>query len=103
MILPNGKTTRRWLATVIVILAIVFGLWFNQDRGLKRVARETHASLCALRQDIERRHQAGVEYLKGHPRGLVGDTGVILISAAQISDSISNQESTLSALDPLNC
>lgn len=103
MILPNGKPTRRWIATVVVILAIVAGLWFNQDRGLKRVARETHTSLCALRQDIQRRHEAGVEYLKEHPRGLVGDAGTILISAAQIRDSLRNQESTLDALDPLNC
>lgn len=103
MFSPTGTPTRRFVATIGVLIAIVGGLWFNQDRGLKAVATTTHDALCALRADIQQRHDDGAKYLKSHPRGLIGNSGKALISAAQIRDSLRNQESTLDALEPLKC
>jgi hypothetical protein len=110
MFRPEGKPTRRWVATVAVLMLIILAAWYNQRAGLKAVARETqttadqtHAALCSFRLDLRQRYDAGVEYLKSHPKGLVGDSGKVLISAAQIRDSLRNQESTLDSLDVLKC
>lgn len=75
----------------------------DSSSRLRAVATETHSALCALQLDIQQRHDAGEEYLRANPKGLVGDSGRILISAAQIRDSLANQESTLAALKSLNC
>lgn len=93
------KENRRYLATVAVVLAIIAGVWWNQDRGLKAVADETHGALCALKNDIERRHRSAMRYLADHP----GPEPIPGITREQIQDSIKNQKATLNALRDLSC
>ena len=94
---------QRWLATAGVLVALVGGLWFNQNRGLKSLANDTHAALCTLKTDIERRHDAGVEYLLDHPRGLVSSKGEVVISRQLLKQSIDAQQATLDSLAELHC
>lgn len=102
MPLSNARGGRSW-ATIAVILAIVFGLWFNQARGLKKVANDTHTSLCALKNDIQTRHEAGVNYLLDHPRGLVSSRGEVIISRPLLKQSLDAQQATIDSLDSLDC
>jgi hypothetical protein len=68
----------------------------NAER-LEQVATETHDSLCALKNDIERRRSAGLKFVKENPDGIPG------ISRAQLDQSLSSQKSTLDALGVLDC
>lgn len=99
----SGTTTQRWLATTAILVAIVAGLWFNQARGLKAVATETHTALCALKADLEHRHEAGLQYLVEHPQGVVTRSGDVVISAALLRQSLDAQQATLDALSALTC
>lgn len=103
MIGEDGRPTQRWLATCGVLLALVGGLWFNQNRGLKGLANDTHAALCAFKQDVERRYDAGVEYLLDHPRGLVSSKGEVILGRATLKNSLDAQQATLDALAELHC
>jgi cytochrome c-type biogenesis protein CcmH/NrfG len=112
--MPNGEVDRRlatlsaWVTAGICFL-IVFAIsvmgvlvWQAQKTGqqakaLEKVATETHDSLCALKSDLQKRYVAGTKFLKENPKGIPG------ISAAQIKQSLSNQESTLLSLEPLDC
>lgn len=57
------------------------------------LANDTRTSLCAFKGDLERRVEAGEEFLKEHPQGIPG------ISAATIQNSLSNQRMTIAALE----
>lgn len=96
---------RRYFVTIGLLVVLIGAVWWNQNRGLKAVARETHGALCALQNDIQLRRDASVEYLEENPRGVVSPvTGAVIISAAQIRQGIANQESTLKALaSELDC
>lgn len=59
---------------------------------------ETHAAICALVGDLEARTVASREFLKEHPEGLPG-----LATAAQIRESVHNQERTRDALGVVSC
>lgn len=61
------------------------------------VAANTKDSMCALKADVERRHDAGVEFLLKHPTGIPGFT------RADILRGIKAQESTLESLEDLDC
>jgi hypothetical protein len=74
----------------------------SNARQLREVATETHGALCALKHDQQSRHDAGVEYLHDHPRGVIAH-GEVVISAAQIQKSLDGQESTIAALRGLDC
>lgn len=98
MMRADGSFTNRGMATAAVLTALVLGLWFNQSRGLKKVATDTHSALCTFRADIQNRHDATVKYLLDHPRGLTTKKGDVVITAAQFKQSLKTQESTLNAL-----
>lgn len=91
---------RRNLAMLGIMVTLAAGVWFNNELGLSAIARQTHDGLCALHDDVQRRHAASVKFLKENPRGLVSPkTGAVILTPAQIQQSIKNQESTLKALD----
>ena len=69
---------------------------------LKAVAIQTHNSFCAFKLDIQHRHEDGVRYLKDHPTGVTAH-GEVIITAAQIKQSLDFQESTLGSLQGLDC
>lgn len=48
MFKPTGRPTRRWIGTVIVLLALIGALWWNQHSGLRATTRETRALTEAL-------------------------------------------------------
>ena len=85
-----------------ILLAIIGGLWFNQNRGLKAVATETHGALCAFKLNLSERHRDGVRYLRDHPNGITAH-GEVIISAAQVQKSLDGQAATLSSLRELDC
>lgn len=94
---------RRWLVHALVLLAVVaVSLYVERradraDARLEAIAVETHESLCALKNDLQRRHAAGVEFLQNNPTGIPG------ISAVDIQRSLENQRATLEALAGLDC
>ena len=96
--------SRRQIAYVALVALLFAALWWNQDRGLKAVANQTHSSLCALKQDIEIRQKRSVEYLKENPRGIVSKrNGEVIIPAALIQQGIDDRKSALDALSGLSC
>jgi hypothetical protein len=56
-----------------------------------------------LKRDLSTRHNQGVDYLRTHPDGITGRGGEILISSAQLQQSLNSQQSTLDSLDVLDC
>jgi hypothetical protein len=92
---------RRRVILVLVVASIVGGLWWNQDRGLKAVATETHAALCAFKTDLEGRTADAEKYLKdveaGRREPIAG------ITNQEIKDSIRNRRATLRSLQSLRC
>lgn len=93
--------TRRTVWLVFTGAAIVVGLWFNQHRGLKAIANETHTALCAFKTDLQKRLAASEEFVsdvrEGRREPIAG------ISDADFRRSIANQRATLKALESLNC
>lgn len=94
-------------AVVFALTVMGFMVWQSYRVGenaqqLRAVAAETHESLCALKLDIKTRYDSGVKYLKDHPRGLTAH-GEVAIPAAQIQQSLDNQNATLKALEGLDC
>ena len=94
---------------VIVFAMTVMGfmVWQSYRVGangqqLRQVATDTHSSLCALKIDLQRRYDDGVKYLNDHPNGLTSH-GEVVITAAQIQQSLDGQASTLRALHTLDC
>jgi hypothetical protein len=59
---------------------------------------ETHAAICALTADLESRTADSRLFLREHPHGIPG-----LASAAQIRESVENQERTIDALSVVSC
>jgi hypothetical protein len=92
---------------VFAISAMAIMVWQSyrvgeNARQLRTVAEQTHESLCAFKQDIENRHQSGEQYLEDHPNGLTAH-GEVVITAAQIQQSLDAQSSTLKSLSGLDC
>jgi len=50
---PDGKPTRRWILTVVVIFALIGALWFNQHQGLRAVTNDLSAQSLENCQEIE--------------------------------------------------
>jgi hypothetical protein len=112
--MPNSEVDRKlatltaWLTAGICFL-IVFSIsvmgvlvWqankaSQNAQALEKVATETHDALCAFKFDLKKRHDNGVQFLKENPNGIPG------ISAAQIKQSLGNQQDTLDSLEPLDC
>lgn len=94
------RERRRSLAMLATMAALMVGVWFNNERGLSAIARQTHDGLCALRDDVERRRDVSIRYLQKYPDGVVSPvTNAVIITAAQIQQGIDNQTATLTALD----
>ncbi len=53
MFRPDGKPTRRWIATVAVILALIGAMWFNQHQGLRAVTNDLSAQSLEYCHEIE--------------------------------------------------
>lgn len=101
-----------WLVTAAAAFILVFVvsmtglmLWQAARLGgtsaeIQNVAITTHDSLCALKEDIQRRHDAGVKYLADHPNQdpILGD-----VPRATIEKSVSDQQHTLDSLSGLDC
>lgn len=82
---------------IIVFAVTVMAVMVWQAVRLSNVANESHAALCAFKNDIERRHEAAVRFVKENPDGIPG------ISRAQIDQSLDTQQDTLDALGVLVC
>jgi hypothetical protein len=93
--------SRRTLMWVVLLLAVIFALWFNQDRGLKAVAAETHAALCALKNDLAGRKARSEEFLADVHAGR--RPRIEGISDNDLRRSIDNQQDTLDVLSELSC
>ena len=91
--------------SITVMGALVWGAsrQGSQAQELRGVAVETHTALCALKRDLSTRHNQGVDYLRTHPDGITGRGGEIIISSAQLQQSLNSQQSTLDSLDVLDC
>ncbi len=76
------------VATLALLVAVVVLTFY---------AFRTHDALCTLKGDLQRRHDAGVQYLVDHPEGIAG------ISAADLQRSLTAQQSTLDSLHSLSC
>jgi len=53
MFKPDGKPTRRWVATSGVLFALIAGLWFNQHQGIKHVTKQAQKLSLENCRDIE--------------------------------------------------
>lgn len=91
-----------WFSIFVCVLALALFAWTSVQRShdqaaLEKLARETNAALCAFKTDLQRRYDAGVEFLEKNPNGIPG------ISGADIQRSLVNQKATLDALEGLSC
>lgn len=91
-----------WFSVFVCALSLTLFAYTSYQRSgdraaIEKLAIETNAALCALRADLQRRHDAGVAFLKENPNGIPG------ISAADIQRSLGNQQATLDALSDLSC
>lgn len=95
------RVFQAWLVASVVVGLLGFilavGFMLFTTLSIRSTAEENQAALCSLRHDLELRHDAGVQFLEDNPNGIPG------ISAAQIRQSLDNQESTLRALSGLSC
>lgn len=121
---PEGKSSLLGrhvsvsFALIVIATSLVlagFGYAISQNRNLlanvnrqqneiQRIARETHNSLCTFKADLTQRRDSSVTYLKEHPRGVVSPaTNAVIITPAEIQQSIDNQNATLKSLSALSC
>jgi len=105
---PRGKPITgaiRWLtaATVGLYLSLaILGSFFytdslNRRNDIAKEANRTTLALCALRNDVQIRRGASIEFLQDHPQGIPG------VSAKSIQISIDGQSRTLEAMNILHC
>jgi hypothetical protein len=90
------------LTVMLILMWLVFST-ANTSRDVRTTATESHVALCALKSDVRSRHASGLAYQKAHPEGLVRTDGVVLISPAQLRQSLESQRATLAALATLDC
>lgn len=50
---PDGKPTRRWFATIGVLLLLIVGVWFNQERGLRSVTEDVQFQALRNCEEVE--------------------------------------------------
>lgn len=93
--------SHRLAAKTLIFLALLMALWWNQDRGIANLARETHDSLCAFRQDLASRQRDTENYIKDVEEGrrpiIQG------ITLAELRQSVANRQATLDSLSELDC
>lgn len=86
------------LITISVLTAIALAARSTALR-VEEEAVQSHAALCAFRDDLQKSRDTAALYLANHPRGLVGSLGEVLISPEQLRQGIERQTATLNALD----
>lgn len=103
---PQRLIHRAWyvqhknlIGYLILVAAVVFALagTRSNSQDTERVAAQTHAAICTLRADLQRRVDDGDAFLKRHPHGIPG------ISRADIQRSLVGQRSTIKALAIADC
>lgn len=87
-----GNTVRSAVITAVVVIFAVFSVATGNAR-----AQQTHDTLCVFYEDLNTRYTDGLKFLADNPEGIPG------ISAAQIQQSLDNQQQTLEALSGLGC
>lgn len=90
------------LTLAAVIGAFVYFAWATGEQNTvlaqqAEAADRTEQALCVLRDDLQIRVDAAVQFLKDNPDGIPG------IPPQQIQDSIDNQQRTILALSLLHC
>lgn len=86
-----------FVLSVVLFAAVVGGgLYLAVTQSTE--GAETHEAICALASDLETRTDGTRVFLKTHPHGLPG-----IASAAQLRESLHNQERTLAALGVVSC
>lgn len=88
------QRTLRVLIVLTVVLYVVLGLFMAWSWILS--ARNTSA-LCTLRHDAEERVHSGQVFLEQNPHGIPG------VPRETLQASIKNSQSTVKALESLNC
>jgi hypothetical protein len=96
-----GNVSHRLAAKTLIFLALLGALWWNQERGVRHLAEETHASLCAFKTDLQIRHDAGKDYVAAVESGerLIIPT----FTLADLKRSLAGQRATLRSLSDLSC
>lgn len=103
---PKRLTQPAWyvahknvIGYLILVAAVIFALAGTRENSqdTERVAKQTHAALCTLSQDLQQRVDDSRRFLKHHPHGIPG------ISRADIQRSITAQQSTIKALAIADC
>ena len=89
---------RRRVLHVITLVAILSAFWWNQDRGLKAVAHQTHEALCSFKKDLEVRRDHSARYLID-----IKGEFIFGIPREVVETSVANQTATLESLEPLRC
>lgn len=89
---------RRRVLHVATMIAILGAFWWNQERGLKAVATETHSALCSFKKDLAIRHANGEKYLEE-----IKGPMIFGIPRDVIEQSVKNQKATLDSLKGLDC
>lgn len=83
---------------ILVVLLAGVGAWAIHTSSQVSTNQSLNTkALCDLRDDLQKRVDQGEALLKAHPNGIAG------ISPAAIRITISGQQSTLSALQILQC
>lgn len=94
LLLAHYKFRNRLIILIFSILVAVNALGL---RYTGRVADDSNQALCTFRHDLENRAEQGQAFLNKHPEGFLG------IPAAQLQQSIDNQQRTIKALVSLSC
>jgi len=69
----------------------------HDQREIERIARETNESLCALKEDLQDRHDSLQELLLENPDGVLG------IPRKVLQRTLEDRRSVLDALSNLQC
>ena len=101
VIFHSIKLLTRWTIVMFISVVLVAGLGFydsiQQRNQITRVAVSNNNALCALRLDVQKRYENGIDFLIKHPEGIEG------VSNETIARGLESQKATLDALSNLEC
>lgn len=83
------------IAIIVSFAALLVSLFGNFT--LYQIAHNNNQTLCALKNDLQVRYDAGQAFLKDHPNGIPG------IPRSALLVSLRNQRATLESLKNLDC
>ncbi len=84
---------RLWLCVQLGALFVLIAMVIF----LALAALQSHRALCSFKDDLQRRYDAGLQFVADHPDGIPG------ISRNDLERSLANQHATLDSLDSLDC